>query len=34
MEMPMAMIHMQQRGGAARQGDSDPGVKVGSERIR
>ena len=33
MEMPMGMMHMQQRAGAGRQGDSDPGVKVGSETI-
>jgi hypothetical protein len=32
-ELPTAMMNMQQRGGRGQPGDSDPGVKVGSETI-
>jgi len=32
-ELPTAMMRMQQRGSGGQQGDSDPGVKVGSETI-
>jgi len=33
MEMPTGMMNMQQRGGAGQAGDSEPGVKVGSESV-
>jgi hypothetical protein len=33
MEMPMSMMNMTQRGSGGRTGDTDPGVKVGSETI-